>query len=96
MKNAYWVVCYRAVNDAEKLAAYAVLAKPAVEAAGGELLLRGMPSIVLEAGENNRTVVIKFASLEQAQAAYESNGYREALAALGDGAVRDFRIVEAL
>ena len=39
MKNAYWVVCYRAVNDAEKLAAYAVLAKPAVEAAGGSVEL---------------------------------------------------------
>ena len=95
MKNAYWVVCYRAINDAEKLAAYAAIAKPAVEAVGGEFLVRGTPSAVLESGEDSRTVIIKFESLEIAKAAYESSSYKQALAALGDGAVRDFRILEA-
>ena len=35
MPKAYWVSTYRAVKDAEKLAAYAKLAGPALTAAGG-------------------------------------------------------------
>ena len=34
--------------------------------------------------------------MEKAVAAYRSPAYQEALKALGDGAVRDIRIVEAL
>jgi uncharacterized protein (DUF1330 family) len=41
-------------------------------------------------------VVTEFPSVEQAVAAYESPAYQEALRALGDGAVRDVRIVEAV
>jgi len=43
-----------------------------------------------------RTVVVEYPSLEKATAAYDSAAYAEALKALGDGAVRDFRIVEGL
>ena len=43
-----------------------------------------------------RTVVIEFDSVAQAVAAYESPGYQAALRALGDGAERDIRIIEAL
>jgi uncharacterized protein (DUF1330 family) len=38
----------------------------------------------------------EFPSVEKAIAAYESPAYQEALDALGDGAVRDIRIVEGL
>jgi uncharacterized protein (DUF1330 family) len=42
-----------------------------------------------------RTVVIEFPSLDAAKAAYDSAGYKEALAALGTNAVvRDIRIIE--
>jgi uncharacterized protein (DUF1330 family) len=41
-------------------------------------------------------VIIEFPSVENAIAARESAAYAEALKALGDGAVRDFRIVEGL
>jgi hypothetical protein len=34
--------------------------------------------------------------VEKAQAAYESDGYKNALKALGDGAERDVRIVAGL
>jgi uncharacterized protein (DUF1330 family) len=37
--------------------------------------------------------MIEFESVEVARAAHDSPGYQEALAALGDGAVRDLRIV---
>jgi len=41
-------------------------------------------------------VLIEFDSVEQAIAAHDSPGYQAALAALGDGAVRDIRIVEGV
>lgn len=43
-----------------------------------------------------RTVLIEFDSVEAAIAAHDSPGYRAALDALGDGAVRDIRIVEGV
>jgi uncharacterized protein (DUF1330 family) len=39
-------------------------------------------------------VVSEFPSLDQAIAAHNGPGYQEALEALGDGAVRDIRIIE--
>jgi uncharacterized protein (DUF1330 family) len=47
----------------------------------------------VEQGVKERTVVVEYPSLEKATAAYDSVAYAEALKALGDGAVRDFRIV---
>ena len=38
-------------------------------------------------------MLIEFASVEAARAAHDSPAYQEALAVLGDGAVRDMRIV---
>jgi len=49
-----------------------------------------------EHGLKERIVIIEFPSVEKAIAARESAAYGEALKALGDGAVRDFRIVEGL
>jgi uncharacterized protein (DUF1330 family) len=39
-------------------------------------------------------VISEFPSVEKAIAAYNSPAYQNALKALGDGAVRDIRIVE--
>ena len=55
-----------------------------------------MPTKTYEAGENQRTVMIEFDSVAAATAAHDSAGYQAALAALGDGAVRDIRIVEGV
>lgn len=41
-------------------------------------------------------MVIEFDNVDDAVAAYESPAYQEALQALGDGAERDLRIVEAI
>ena len=46
-----------------------------------------------EGGKMERTVLIEFDSVEQAAAVHDSPAYQTALAALGDGAVRDLRIV---
>ena len=96
MTKAYWVTTYRAMNDAEKVAAYAKLAGPALTSAGGRFIARGEPSTVYELGLKQRTVVIEFESVEQAVAAHASPAYQESLAVLGDGAERDIRIVGGL
>lgn len=96
MAKAYWVSAYRAIHDAEKMAAYAKLAGPAITAGGGRFLARGVPAEVYEAGLRERVVLIEFDSLAQAKATHDSPDYQAALAALGDGAERDLRFVEGL
>ena len=96
MPKAYWVSCYRSVADEAALARYAKIAGPAIESKGGRILARGRAAHVFEAGLAQRTVVIEFADLATAVAAYESAEYRVALAELGDAAERDVRIVEGV
>ena len=96
MPKAYWVSAYRAVNNADKLAAYAKLAGPALAANGARFLARGEPAKVYELGLMQRTVLIEFDSVEQAIAAHDSPAYQEALQALGDGADREIRIIEGV
>ena len=91
--SAYWISTYREITDEAKVAAYAELAGPALRAAGGTFVARGLPEQTYEAGEATRTVVIVFESVEAARAAHDSVAYKEALAALDGGAVRDMRIV---
>jgi uncharacterized protein (DUF1330 family) len=93
MAKAYWITCYREILDPGKLAAYAKLAGPALEAGGGRFLARGIPAKVYEAGLSERTVLIEFDSIEHAIAVHDSPSYQEALAALEGGVVRDLRIV---
>jgi uncharacterized protein (DUF1330 family) len=94
MPKAYWVTCYRSISDPQKLAAYAKLAPPAVTPFGARYIARGTAAAAFESGQNERIVISEFPSLENAIAAYNSPAYQEALKALGDGAVRDIRIVE--
>ncbi len=96
MAKAYWISAYRAVRDQEAFAAYAKLAGPALEAAGGRFLGRGLPARVYEGGLEQRIVIIEFASVAQAVAAHDSPAYQRALRALANGAERDLRIVEGV
>lgn len=97
MAKAYWVTTYRSISNQDALAAYAKLAGPAVAAAGGKFLIRGMPAETWEAGMKQRTVVIEWPDLKAALAAHETPGYQEALRALGkDACVRDMRVVEGV
>lgn len=93
MSKGYWVTSYRKTNDPAKLAAYAQLAAPAVAAAGGKFIVRGVADETREQGLKERTVVIEYPTYEAAVAAYESDAYKKALEALGDGVERDLRIV---
>jgi uncharacterized protein (DUF1330 family) len=96
MPKAYAVVTYRSISDPQKLIAYGKLALAAVEPFGARILARGNAAVAREHGLKERTVVVEYPSLEKATAAYDSAAYGEALKALGDGAVRDFRIVEGI
>jgi uncharacterized protein (DUF1330 family) len=93
MAKAYFMSVYRQVRDPGKVAAYAKLAGPAIEAAGGRFLTRGVAEKAYESGALERTVIAEFESVAQAVAMYEGPAYRAALAVLGDGAVRDIRII---
>lgn len=94
--SAYWITTYSEIRDQAKLDAYVELAGPAIREAGGTFLARGNPAKAYEHGLLERTTLIAFDSVEQAVAAHDSPTYQEALAALGDGAVRDIRIVEGV
>jgi len=97
MAKAYWIATYRSIKNPDALAAYAKLAAPAIQAAGGRLLARGTPAKTYEAGLNQRVVVIEFDSVAQATAAHDSAAYQQALKVLGkDAAERDIRIVEGV
>jgi uncharacterized protein (DUF1330 family) len=96
MAKAYWIAFYHAVKNPDALAAYAKLAGPAIQAAGGRFLARGNPAKTYEKGLQQRVVVIEFDSVDQATAAHDGSGYQEALKVLGDAVVRDLRIVEGV
>ena len=96
MAKAYWVVTYRAIKNQDAFAAYAKLAVPAVQEAGGRFIVRANPAKTYEGGINQRVVLIEFDSLQNALAAHDTPAYGAALKALGDGADRDIRIVEGV
>ncbi len=96
MPKAYWITCYREIKDPAKVAAYAKLAGPALSPFGARYLCRATANETFEAGLKERVVVTEWPSVAAAVAGHDSPAYQAALQALGDGAVRDIRIVEGL
>ena len=96
MPKGYLVTCYRKINDQGKWAAYAKLAGPAIQKAGGRFIVRGSPAQTYEHGVKERVVIVEFDSVQKAIAAHDSADYQEALRALGNGADRDMRVVEGV
>ncbi len=96
MAKAYWISCYRAIKNPDKLAEYAKLAAPAVQAGGGRFVARGMPAKVHDNGVNQRTVIVEFDSLAAANACHDGPAYQAARKVLGDAVERDFRIIEGV
>src|SRR5215468_3101755 len=95
MPKAYWVVTYRSVKNPEAWKAYAKVAVPAIEGAGGRFLARSNPTKVYESGMNERVVLVEFDSIDKAVACHDTPAYKKALKALGTGNVeRDMRVVE--
>jgi uncharacterized protein (DUF1330 family) len=78
---AAYVIADVKVNDPEQYKNYTALSPAAVLAAGGEFLVRGGRTEVLEGNWTpNRMVVSRFESMDAAKAFYESALYREARA----------------
>jgi uncharacterized protein (DUF1330 family) len=93
MAKGYWITCYRSMTDEARLAEYASVAGPAIQAHGGRFLVRGKPVKTYEAGLDQRLVIIEFESVKKAIEAYESPEYQAALAILKDSVERDVRIM---
>jgi len=96
MAKGYWITIYHAVSDVARLEQYAMLATPAIEAAGGRILARGAAARTFEGEGNQRSVVIEFANVQQAIGAYESPRYQAALKVLKGAVEREVRIVEGV
>lgn len=96
MAKVYTVILYRSISDDAARAAYSALAGPAIAAAGGRVIARGLPLATKEQGLNERSLILEWDSLEQAVGVYEDEAYKAALAALGSTAERDIRILEAI
>ena len=96
MAKAYWIAFYRSIKNQEQFAAYAKLAGPAIETAGGKFLIRGNPARVYESGLNQRIVMIEFDNVQQAIAAHDGAAYQAALKVLGDAVDREIRIAEGI
>ena len=95
-KKGYWVSAYRSIKDADKVAAYAKLAGPALNKFGARYLARDVAAQAYEAGIKARIVIVEFESVQKAVAAHDSADYQAALKVFDNAAERDFRIVEGL
>jgi uncharacterized protein (DUF1330 family) len=95
MKKGYWVVAYQTIGDEATMKNYLTLAVAALGQFGARTLVSPKSAVTaLEAALKLPAVVVEFDSYEIALAAYESADYKRALAALGSGVERDFRIAE--
>lgn len=93
MPKGYWVAkAY--VYDLDKLKSYGNLAEKVIEKYGGIFLVRGGKQKTTEGDDFSRNVVVEFPSYEIALKAYQSQEYQDALNILGDGAKRNYAIVE--
>jgi uncharacterized protein (DUF1330 family) len=97
MNKGYWVVAYRKVPDMATVKNYAALLLPVLEKFGGRMLVSPTSVVAAqEAGFEQMTIVVEFDSYEIALSTYKSDDHKKALAALGPGVERDFRIAEGV
>ncbi len=90
---AYWIA-HVTVTDADAYGEYAKRATGAIEAHGGEFLARATRTIWLEGNQRARNVVVRFPSVENAEACYQSEAYQEALSYARGASERDLCIIE--
>jgi uncharacterized protein (DUF1330 family) len=96
MAKAYWISFYSSISNPDAIVEYGKLAGPAIQAGGGRVLARGLPTKAYEAGLMQRTVLIEFDSVQQAIATHDSAEYQLAVRKLEGAVVRELRIIEAL
>jgi uncharacterized protein (DUF1330 family) len=72
MSDAYLFVSYKQAADPSRLAAYGALAVQAIEQFGGTVIARAEPSHIYEAGQSELTVLVRFNSVDEAAALYDT------------------------
>ena len=76
MGKGYVVVTYRKITDQAKWEAYAKLAVPGIQKAGGRFLVRALPSRVHELGVKERVVIVEFDNVHKAMTAHDTPAYQ--------------------
>lgn len=93
--SAYW--CARVhVTNKEQYEKYIALAGPAIEKHGGVILARGGRQVILEGGDYERSIVVRFPSVERAVECYHSPEYSEARKYAVGAAERHMVVVEGV
>lgn len=92
---AYWIT-HVSVSDEASYGEYARRAGPAIAQHGGTFLARGGRHKQLEGRDRPRNVLVRFDTLEAAEACYNSPEYQEALSFAKDASERDLVIVEGV
>ena len=92
--KGYWVCIYEKINDLEKLKAYALKAKPAIEKFSGNFLVRGGKNRTNEGIDTPRNIIVEFPDYNTAIQCYDSKEYQEAHDILNGHVIRHHQIVE--
>jgi uncharacterized protein (DUF1330 family) len=93
MAKGYWVARVD-VTDPEQFKKYSAFVGPFVAANGGRFLVRGGKQVVREGEARARTVIVEFASMDAAEAAYDSASYQDGIELRRHAGIVDLVIVE--
>ena len=93
--TALWIA-HVTVTDDEAYAKYAEIATRAIAENGGEILARGGRYVQLEGKDRARNVVVRYPSVEAAEAVYHSDTYQAALKHAVGASEREVVIVEEI
>lgn len=96
MSKPAYIIFNVNVTNPEQYDAYRVLSGQAMQEYHAEVLVRGGKITVLEGQMHARTVVLKFESVAQARAFYDSETYRKARELRKDAAIANIAIVEGV
>lgn len=91
--SALWIAHVN-VTDPDAYARYIEIASVVLPEHGGQFIARGGRYVQLEGTERARNVVLKFPSVEAAEAAYNDPRYQEGVAIAKTASERDIVIVE--
>lgn len=93
---AGYLIAYVDVTDPQQYEQYKVLSTKAMQEHGAEVLVRGGRVVPLEGDAPSRVVMLKFASVEAAQAFYDSETYLAARKAREHAARMNMLVVEGV
>ena len=94
--KAFWIAIYKDIKNLDNIKKYGEKATPAIKKYNGTILARGGKVETIEGQPSPRTVLIEFATMEDALRCYNSVEYQEAKK-IGKGEFnRHIQIVEGV